>query len=203
MSKPAFTTLESIAIALDRRNVDTDQIIPARFLRKPRAAGMAAYLFHDLRFDTDGRPRTDFVMNDPRYAGAAILVARENFGSGSSREAAVYALWDGGVRAVIAPSFGDIFFSNALKNGLLPIVLPADRIESLLAALQSARGTRLRIDLDAQTVTLAGSEADRFEICPFQKLLLRTGQDELGYTLALDGRVRAFESDRFRSQPWL
>ena len=203
MSKPAFTTLESIAIALDRRNVDTDQIIPARFLRKPRAAGMAAYLFHDLRFDTDGRPRTDFVMNDPRYAGAAILVARENFGSGSSREAAVYALWDGGVRAVIAPSFGDIFFSNALKNGLLPIVLPADRIESLLAALQSARGTRLRIDLDAQTVTLAGSEADRFEICPFQKLLLRTGQDELGYTLALDGRVRAFESDRSRSQPWL
>ena len=203
MSKPAFTTLESIAIALDRRNVDTDQIIPARFLRKPRAAGMAAYLFHDLRFDTDGRPRTDFVMNDPRYAGAAILVARENFGSGSSREAAVYALWDGGVRAVIAPSFGDIFFSNALKNGLLPIVLPADRIESLLAALQSARGTRLRIDLDAQTVTLAGSEADRFEICPFQKLLLRTGQDELGYTLALDSRVRAFESDRSRSQPWL
>jgi 3-isopropylmalate/(R)-2-methylmalate dehydratase small subunit len=203
MTKPAFTTLESRAIPLDRRNVDTDQIIPARFLRKPRAAGMAAYLFHDLRRDGEGRARPDFVFNHPTYAGAAILVARENFGSGSSREAAVYALWDGGVRAVIAPSFGDIFHSNALKNGLLPIVLSADQVEALLAALQASPGATVRIDLEAQTVTLAGAEPVRFEICPFQKLLLRTGQDELGYTLALDSKVRTFEAQRTATEPWL
>jgi 3-isopropylmalate/(R)-2-methylmalate dehydratase small subunit len=203
MTKPAFTTLESVAIPLDRRNVDTDQIIPARFLRKPRAAGMAAYLFHDLRFDAEGRTRADFVFNDPCYSQAAILVARENFGSGSSREAAVYALWDGGVRAVIAPSFGDIFQSNALKNGLLPIVLPVDRVEHLLAVLLASRGATLRVDLEAQTVQLSGAPPDHFEICPFQKLLLLSGQDELGYTLALDGEVRAFESDRAARQPWL
>jgi 3-isopropylmalate/(R)-2-methylmalate dehydratase small subunit len=203
MSKPVFTVVESVAIPLDRRNVDTDQIIPARFLRKPRAAGMAAYLFHDLRFDAEGRTRPDFVFNDPCYTRAEILVARENFGSGSSREAAVYALWDSGVRAVIAPSFGDIFQSNALKNGLLPIVLPADRVEHLLAALLASPGATLRVDLEAQTVQGTGAAPDRFEICPFQKLLLRTGQDELGYTLALDAKVRAFESERAGRQPWL
>ncbi len=203
MTKPAFTALESVAIPLDRRNVDTDQIIPARFLRKPRAAGMGAYLFHDLRFDAKGHVRPDFIFNDPAYAGAAILVSRENFGSGSSREAAVYALWDGGIRTVIAPSFGDIFQSNALKNGLLPIVLGADRIEALLEVLHATKGATLRVDLDAQTVALADARPDHFDICPFQKVLLRTGQDELGYTLALDSKVKAFEADRAARQPWL
>ena len=203
MDKPAFTRLEALALPLDRRNVDTDQIIPARFLRKPRAAGMAAYLFHDLRFDAEGRARPDFVFNDPAFAGAGIVVARENFGSGSSREAAVYALWDGGIRSVIAPSFGDIFYSNALKNGLLPVVLPADRVEIFLSALSAQPGLRMQIDLGTQTVALAGVATERFEICPFQKHLLMTGQDELGYTLALDEKVRAFETARAQSQPWL
>lgn len=203
MDKPAFTTLETIAIPLDRRNVDTDQIIPARFLRKPRAAGMAQYLFHDLRADAEGRARPDFVFNDPAFAGAGIIVARENFGSGSSREAAVYALWDSGIRAVVAPSFGDIFHSNALKNGLLPVTLPADIIEGLLRALIAEPGRTMRVDLQAQTVGLVGQQAGSFDICPFQKLLLLTGQDELGYTLALEEKVRAFESGRAISEPWL
>ncbi|MFZ9507768.1 MAG: 3-isopropylmalate dehydratase small subunit [Burkholderiaceae bacterium] len=203
MSKPVFTVVESVAIPLDRRNVDTDQIIPARFLRKPRAAGMGAYLFHDLRLDGNGQPRSEFVFNDPARQGASILVARENFGSGSSREAAVYALWDGGIRVVIAPSFGDIFYSNSLKNGLLPVVLPADKVESLLGAVQAGPAVRVRVDLEAQTVTVAGQASERFELCPFQKLLLRTGQDELGYTLALEASVRQFESARAVESPWM
>ena len=203
MSKPVFTVVESVAIPLDRRNVDTDQIIPARFLRKPRAAGMGAYLFHDLRLDGNGHPRPEFVFNDPARQGASILVARENFGSGSSREAAVYALWDGGIRVMIAPSFGDIFYSNSLKNGLLPVVLRADKVESLLGAVQAGPAVRVRVDLEAQTVTVAGQVPQRFELCPFQKLLLRTGQDELGYTLALEASVRQFESARAVESPWL
>jgi 3-isopropylmalate/(R)-2-methylmalate dehydratase small subunit len=203
MSKPVFTVVESVAIPLDRRNVDTDQIIPARFLRKPRLAGMGTYLFHDLRLDGNGQPRPEFVFNDPARLGASILIARENFGSGSSREAAVYALWDGGIRAVIAPSFGDIFYSNSLKNGLLPVVLPADKVESLLGVVQAAPAARVRVDLEAQTVTIAGQAAARFELCPFQKLLLRTGQDELGYTLALEASVRQFESARAVESPWI
>lgn len=203
MTKPAFSNLHSIAIPLDRRNVDTDQIIPARFLRKPRAAGMAAYLFHDLRLDADGRARPEFVFNALAYEGAAVLVARENFGSGSSREAAVYALWDGGIRVVIAPSFGDIFYSNALKNGLLPVVLDSVRVDQWLQRLLAEPGLRVRVNLEQQTVTLGSDEPDRFEICPFQKLLLLTGQDELGYTLALDAKVKAFESARATTDPWL
>ena len=203
MSKPVFSVVESVAIPLDRRNVDTDQIIPARFLRKPRAAGMGSYLFHDLRLDSDGQPKPGFIFNDPAFQGASILVARENFGSGSSREAAVYALWDGGIRVVIAPSFGDIFYSNSLKNGLLPVVLAADRVERLLGAVQASPASRVRVDLEAQTVSIVGQEPEPFEICPFQKLLLRTGQDELGYTLALEDSVRKFESARAATEPWL
>lgn len=203
MSKPIFTVVESVAIPLDRRNVDTDQIIPARFLRKPRAAGMGSYLFHDLRLDQSGQERPDFVFNDPRYRGASVLIARENFGSGSSREAAVYALWDGGIRVVIAPSFGDIFHSNALKNGLLPVMQPAARVDRLLADVLARPGLRIRVDLETQTVEAEGHAPDHFEICPFQKLLLRTGQDELGYTLALETKVRAFETGRAATAPWL
>ncbi len=203
MSKPAFTVVESVAIPLDRRNVDTDQIIPARFLRKPRAAGMGTYLFHDLRLDSDGQPRPGFVFNDPACRDASILVARENFGSGSSREAAVYALWDGGIRVVIAPSFGDIFYSNSLKNGLLPVVLPAEKVEHLLGTVQATPAARVRVDLEAQTVTIAGRASEHFGLCPFQKHLLYTGQDELGYTLALEARVRQFESARAEKSPWL
>lgn len=203
MDKPAFSTLDAIALPLDRRNVDTDQIIPARFLRKPRSAGMADYLFHDLRCDETGRPRADFILNDPRYAGATVLVARENFGTGSSREAAVYAMWDFGFRAVIAPSFGDIFYSNALKNGLLPIVLRAELVDALLARLTAHPGARIQIDLQAQTVNGGADCVEVFAIDPFQKRLLVSGQDELGFTLALSAAIDRFEQSRREQTPWL
>ena len=156
MSKPAFNTLDAIAVPLDRRNVDTDQIIPARFLRKSRSAGMADYLFHDLRADPAGVKRSDFILNHERYQSAQILVARDNFGSGSSREAAVYALWDFGFRAVIAPSFGDIFFSNSLKNGLLPIVLDPESVEALLGLLLAQPGCRVKIEPEFALFVAAG-----------------------------------------------
>lgn len=203
MDKPAFRTLSAIGLPLDRRNVDTDQIIPARFLRKPRSAGMADYLFHDLRCDEAAGPRADFILNDPRYAGAAVLVARENFGSGSSREAAVYALWDYGFRVVIAPSFGDIFYSNALKNGLLPIVLNPEAVDGLLTCLTAFPGDRIQIDLQAQTVRAGSDRVEAFAIDPFQKRLLLSGQDELGFTLALAEKVDSFERSRRVSAPWL
>lgn len=203
MDKPAFQELDAVAMPLDRRNVDTDQIIPARFLRKPRAAGMADYLFFDLRHDQSGADRSDFVLNDPRFKDAEVLVARENFGSGSSREAAVYALWDYGFRAVIAPSFGDIFYSNALKNGLLPIVLSVQAVELLIDALLSQSASRVLIDLVAQRVSASNGFEQQFEIDPFQKQLLLSGQDELGYTLALAGKADTFERSRRETAPWL
>ena len=203
MNKPAFNSLDAVAVPLDRRNVDTDQIIPARFLRKPRAAGMAAYLFHDLRWDPEGRERADFILNEPLYRDAKILVARENFGSGSSREAAVYALWDFGFKVVIAPSFGDIFSSNALKNGLLPVSLPTETVDALLAELSAHPAMHIQVDLMSQTVSAGASLKVRFEIDPFQKKLLLSGQDELGYTLDLAAKVSAFEAARANREPWL
>lgn len=203
MDKPAFQKLDAVAMPLDRRNVDTDQIIPARFLRKPRAAGMSDYLFFDLRHDQSGADRPDFVLNDPRFKGAAALVARENFGSGSSREAAVYALWDYGFRAIIAPSFGDIFYSNALKNGLLPIVLGNRAVALLIDTLLSQPANRVLIDLVTQRVSMGDGFEQTFEIDPFQKQLLVSGQDELGYTLALADKADAFERSRRDTAPWL
>ena len=148
----AFTQLDAVAAPLARINVDTDQIVPALYLQKPRAAHFGAFLFRDVRHDAQGARRADFPLNDPAYAQARILVAGRNFGCGSSREHAVWALVDGGFRAVIAPSFGDIFFSNALKNGLLPVRLPEPRVEALLGLLQREPGAHLRIDLAAQRV---------------------------------------------------
>jgi 3-isopropylmalate/(R)-2-methylmalate dehydratase small subunit len=202
VTNPPFVSLSGVAIPLGLRNVDTDQIIPARFLRKSRAAGMAAYLFHDLRLDEGGRPRGGFVLDDPKYAGASILVSRENFGSGSSREAAVYALWDRGIRAVVAPSFGDIFFSNALKNGLLPVVLPAPTVERLLASIAAEPLSGLTVDLERQAVVEPSGTCHRFEIDPFQKHLLMTGMTELDYTMALLPQIESFEQGRAAAQPW-
>jgi 3-isopropylmalate/(R)-2-methylmalate dehydratase small subunit len=145
----AFISLDAVAAPLARINVDTDQIVPALYLQKPRSDDFGDYLFHDVRHDAAGARRSDFVLNDPVYAQARILVAGRNFGCGSSREHAVWALHDGGFRTVIAPSFGDIFFSNALKNGLLPVRLPEDTVQSMLAELAAAPGARLRPDRHA------------------------------------------------------
>ena len=192
----AFTQLDAVAAPLARINVDTDQIVPALYLQKPRAADFGAFLFRDVRHDAQGARRAEFPLNDPAYAQARILVAGRNFGCGSSREHAVWALVDGGFRAVIAPSFGDIFFSNALKNGLLPVRLPEARVEALLDLLQREPGAHLRIDLAAQRVHASDGGCDAFEIDPFARHCLLEGLDELDYTLGQSGRIEAFERER-------
>jgi 3-isopropylmalate/(R)-2-methylmalate dehydratase small subunit len=192
----AFTQLDAVAAPLARINVDTDQIVPALYLQKPRAADFGAFLFRDVRHDAQGARRAEFPLNDPAYAQARILVAGRNFGCGSSREHAVWALVDGGFRAVIAPSFGDIFFSNALKNGLLPVRLPEARVEALLDLLQREPGAHLRIDLAAQRVHASDGGCDAFEIDPFARHCLLEGLDELDYTLGQSARIEAFERER-------
>ena len=178
----AFRKLEAVAAPLARANVDTDQIIPARFLRKPRGSNFGDYLFHDVRADPA------FVMNRPEYRGARIIVAGANFGCGSSREMAIWALWDGGFRAAIAPSYGDIFYSNALKNGFLPVVLPADAVSAIQRSLEENPGLKLVVDLESQTVG-----PHRFDIDAFSRHCLLEGIDELGYTLGQMDRIRDFE----------
>lgn len=188
-----FRQLEAVAVPLPSANIDTDQVIPARYLQKPRASDFGFYLFHDERRGADGEPRPDFPLNQPAHAGARILVAGRNFGCGSSREQAVWALHDGGFRAVIAPSFGDIFFSNALKNGLLPVVLPPDQVDAIVARLQAQPGTALRVDLAAQAVSGAGLAPMPFEVDPFSRHCLLEGLDEIDYTFTQMAAITAYE----------
>ena len=189
----ALRQLDDVAVPLGSVNVDTDQIVPALYLQKPRSANFGSFLFRDVRHDAQGARRPDFPLNDPAYAAARILVAGRNFGCGSSREHAVWALYDGGFRAVIAPSFGDIFFSNALKNGLLPVRLSAPTVQRLLATLLASPGAHLQVDLVAQTVAMAGGPVDSFDIDPFPRLCLLEGIDELDYTLSQREAIDAFE----------
>ena len=177
-----FTRIESVALPVAQSNVDTDQIIPGRFLHKPRREGLGRYLFHDA----------PALLNRPGYGSARILVAGPNFGCGSSRENAVWALYDYGFRAVIAPSFGDIFRNNALKNGLLPVVQPPYVVTGLLASLE-ALPLAVRVDLESQAVTLPGGAKVAFDIDPFAKQSLLEGLDELDYTLTLMKDIESFE----------
>ncbi len=193
-----FNTLTSIAVPLDIVNVDTDRIVPARFLRQPRSAGYQNFLFHDLREGDE-----DFVFDRAEYQGAQILVAAENFGCGSSREAAVWALAGAGLRAWIAPSFGDIFFENSFKNGVLAIVLPLDRVAGLRSLLQREPGARLTIDLQAQTVTFPDGSIEGFEIDPFRKECLLAGIDEIDLTMRHVDQIAAYEDRQRAETPWL
>jgi 3-isopropylmalate/(R)-2-methylmalate dehydratase small subunit len=188
-----FGILETTAVPIARANVDTDQILPARFLHKPRKAGYGRYLFHDLRFRPDGTPDDGFVLNHPRLRDAKIVVGGENFACGSSRENAVWAFYDYGVRAILAPSFGDIFFSNSFKNGLLPIRLPAEVVARLHAALAKTVDAPVRVDLAAQTVTLPDGTSQSFEVNAFAKHCLLNGIDELDYTLGMLDQIESFE----------
>ena len=191
-----FIRLDAVALPIPRPNVDTDQIVPARYLQKPRSDDFGAYLFRDLRFLPDGAENPDFILNRPVYRASRIIVAERNFGCGSSREHAVWALHDYGFRAAIAPSFGDIFASNAVKNGFLPIVLPPAVVTGILEALESAPGARIGVDLPAQTVTGPDGQAHAFAIDAFAKRLLVGGLDELDYTLSQIDHVIAFERSR-------
>ncbi|MDE2515533.1 MAG: 3-isopropylmalate dehydratase small subunit [Rhodospirillales bacterium] len=188
-----FDTLHAAALPIVRPNCDTDQIIPARFLSRPRDSGLAGCLFHDLRFAPDGTEKADFVLNRPPYRTARIVVAERNFACGSSRENAVWALYDYGFRAAIAPSFGDIFANNALKNGVLPVRLPYQTVVDLLTQIEAAPGAQIGIDLPAQIVTAPDGSQHGFEIDPFAKTCLIEGLDELSYTLSLTDEIAAFE----------
>ena len=198
MAEP-FKTLTAVAVPYDGINVDTDQIIPARFLKVPRNEGYGRYLFHDLRFREDGSEVPEFVLNRAAYRGARIFVANTNFGCGSSREGAPYAFYDSGFRSVIAPSFGDIFFNNCLKNGIVPARLPEDVCASLRDELKAKPGTQISVDLESQLVN--GKHA--FAIDPFYREMLLQGVDEVGLTQSLLPEIEAFEKDYARAAPWV
>lgn len=185
-----FIVLKSKATHLDRVNVDTDQIIPKQFLKLVSRAGFGKYLFYDWRFDKDGRPRQDFVLNDPKYAGRQILLARDNFGSGSSREHAAWAILDYGFRAVIAPSFADIFYNNCFKNGVLPVRLAPEEVDYLFK-----NDVEIEVDLARQSIC-AGDRVMRFEIDEFRKKLLLEGLDSIALTLKLEADITKYEREK-------
>ncbi|MDY0011655.1 MAG: 3-isopropylmalate dehydratase small subunit [Rhodocyclaceae bacterium] len=208
----AFQTLDGLAVPLDRTNVDTDAIIPKQFLKSIKRSGFGPNLFDEWRYldvgqpgeDCSGRPKKpDFVLNQPRYQGAQILLTRENFGCGSSREHAPWALEDYGIRVLIGPSFADIFFNNCFKNGLLPIRLPADEVDELFRQCQSTEGYRLKVDLMTQTVTRPDGKVLPFEVDSFRKECLLNGWDDIGLTLRHADKIREFEARRRIDQPWL
>ena len=198
-----FTTFTAVAAPLDITNVNTDMLIPARFLRKPRDERYGTYLFHDLRHDEDGRLRDSFVLNEAVYQDAKILVAGANFGCGSSRESAVYVLLDSGFRCVIAPSFGDIFFGNALQNGVLPVVLPEAECIELRAFLDANPGATITADLQAQTVVTPSGEVFSFDYAAGLKHRMLNGLDDIGMTLQKADAIRAYEAKRKAEAPWL
>ncbi len=207
-----FVRHEGIVAPLDRANVDTDAIIPKQFLKSIRRTGYGDYLFDEWRYLDRGEPGMDcrtrpknpnFVLNQPRYKNATILLARENFGCGSSREHAVWALVDYGFRAVIAPSFADIFYNNAIKNGLLPAVVDAAIVDRWFRECEAHEGWSLVIDLPTQTITTPSGEQVSFPIDPFHKRCLLEGLDEIALTLARADVIRAYEERRMREAPWL
>ncbi|WP_019866609.1 3-isopropylmalate dehydratase small subunit [Methylovulum miyakonense] len=206
----AFTLLDGLVAPLDRANVDTDAIIPKQFLKSIRRAGFGPYLFDEWRYldhgepgmDCAGRPlNPDFFLNKPAYKGAEILLARENFGCGSSREHAPWALEDFGFRAIIAPSFADIFYNNCFKNGLLPIVLAAEIVDGLFQGL--SEGYRLRIDLNAQQIITPDGKTIRFDIDGNRKYRLLNGLDDIGLSLQHADKIAAYEIERAKRAPWL
>ena len=208
----AFTQLNGLVCPLDRANVDTDAIIPKQFLKSIKRSGFGPYLFDEWRYTDQGEPgmdctnrplRKDFVLNQSRYRGAEILLARDNFGCGSSREHAPWAIEDYGFRAIIAPSFADIFFSNCYKNGVLPIVLTAASVDKLFAECSAREGYKLEIDLQSQTVITPSGESFGFEITPHRKHCLMNGLDEIGLTLQHADVIKAFEARHRLAQPWL
>ena len=190
----AFEELTATAVPLRMENVDTDQIIPAKYLTAVTKEGMGQGLFSWIRYNADGSPKPDFVINKPEYAGSEILIAGRNFGSGSSREHAVWALTDYGFRCVISPGFADIFYNNSLKNGLLPVALPEDVVNMLWDLTEEEPTTAIQVDLVSQTVTLPDGQTHHFDIDPFRRLCLLNGVDDLGYIMTKEAAIAAHEA---------
>ncbi|MEQ4617928.1 MAG: 3-isopropylmalate dehydratase small subunit [Corticimicrobacter sp.] len=208
----AFTTHEGLVAPLDRENVDTDLIIPKQFLKSIQRTGFGPNLFDELRYLDHGEPGMDnskrplnpeFVLNQPRYQGATVLLARQNFGCGSSREHAPWALTQYGFRAIIAPSFADIFFNNSFKNGLLPIILSELEVARLFDEVRAFNGYKLRIDLGEQRIITPEGRAIGFDVDEFRKYCLLNGFDDIGLTLRQSDKIRAYEAERLARQPWL
>jgi 3-isopropylmalate/(R)-2-methylmalate dehydratase small subunit len=208
----AFTTLEGLVAPIDRANVDTDAIIPKQFLKSIKRAGFGPNLFDEWRYldkgepgkENDGRPlNPEFVLNLPRYEGASILLARENFGCGSSREHAPWALFDYGFRCIIAPSFADIFFNNCFKNAILPVVLNENIVDDLFIQVSKQPGFKLKVDLSAQTVEFPDGEKVQFEVETFRKHCLLNGLDDIGLTLEKAEVIKQYEYRRKSEAPWL
>ncbi|HEY9209515.1 3-isopropylmalate dehydratase small subunit [Acidovorax soli] len=207
-----FTLLKGLVAPMDRENVDTDAIIPKQFLKSIKKTGFGVNLFDEWRYLDHGepgqdpasrQPNPDFVLNQPRYQGASILLARKNFGCGSSREHAPWALDQYGFRAVIAPSFADIFFNNCFKNGLLPIVLPEATVAQLFDEVAAFPGYQLTIDLERQVIVRPQGEEIAFEVQAFRKYCLLNGFDDIGLTLRQSDKIKAFEAQRLATKPWL
>lgn len=207
-----FTLHTGIVAPMDRENVDTDAIIPKQFLKSIKRTGFGPNLFDEWRYLDKGepgmdpatrRPNPDFVLNQPRYAGASILLARQNFGCGSSREHAPWAIAQYGFRALIAPSYADIFFNNCFKNGLLPIVQPEEVVSQLFAEVAATPGYRLTIDLERQRIVKPDGSEIAFDVQPFRKYCLLGGLDDIGLTLRHQDDIRAFEARRLTAKPWL
>jgi 3-isopropylmalate/(R)-2-methylmalate dehydratase small subunit len=207
-----FIKMTGLVAPMDRSNVDTDAIIPKQFLKSIKRSGFGPNLFDEWRYldhgepgmDNSGRPlNPDFVLNQPRYQGASVLLARENFGCGSSREHAPWALLDFGFRVIIAPSYADIFFNNCFKNGILPIVFDAQVVDGLFQAVAANEGNQLTVDLEAQTITTPEGESIAFDVEEFRKHCLLNGLDDIGLTLQHVDDIRAYEARRSAEAPWL
>ncbi|KUJ71815.1 3-isopropylmalate dehydratase small subunit [Thiomicrospira sp. WB1] len=212
MSLQKFTKFEALVAPMDRANVDTDAIIPKQFLKSIKRTGFGPNLFDEWRYEDVGQPgmdnsqrplKKDFVLNQPRYQGAKLLLARENFGCGSSREHAPWALKDYGFDVIVAPSFADIFFNNSFKNGILPIVLPADTVERLFQAVYDQEGYALTVDLENQQLIQPDGEPIAFDVDSFRKHCLLNGLDDIGLTLQHRDEIEAFETDYRQRAPWL
>ena len=198
-----FTTLTAVAAAMPMQNIDTDKVIPARFLKTIKRSGLGVHLFDPLRYNADGSENPDFVLNKEPYRKAQIIIAHENFGCGSSREHAPWALLDFGIRCIIAPDFADIFFNNSFKNGILPIRLPRAVCDQLMEDSRQGDNARLTIDLDRQVVIRPNGEEIAFEIDPFRKHLLLNGLDDIGQTLQHAGAIDTYESRQRQAQSWM
>jgi 3-isopropylmalate/(R)-2-methylmalate dehydratase small subunit len=207
-----FTVHQGLVAPLDRDNVDTDAIIPKQFLKSIKKTGFGPNLFDEWRYLDHGepgmnpasrKPNPDFVLNQPRYAGASVLLARQNFGCGSSREHAPWAIQQYGFRALIAPSYADIFFNNCFKNGLLPIVLPESTVAALFDEVAAFPGFQLTVDLPRQVIVKPGGEEIAFDVQPFRKYCLLNGFDDIGLTLRHKDKIQTFEANRLAAKPWL
>lgn len=198
-----FLKLTARAAPLDMINVDTDIIIPKQFLKTVKRTGLGVSAFYNIRYDDEGAPKPDFVLNKPEYKGAEILITGENFGCGSSREHAPWAILDMGIRCIIAPSYADIFYNNSFKNGILPVVLPQEQIDALMAEAKAHPDGLIEVDLEKQTVTRGNKFSFSFEIDPFRKHCLLNGLDDIGLTLQKAPDIDTYEAKRASDKPWI